>query len=179
MESIGSFSFIFHSYLKHDQRLTSWGCRIDLSSVPIPSGIPCLGWVPVLNCYNPQYVADHTWWFIPRIVSGWTNPGYFNGISGGKSSTYNWGELTHLRFVGWTTKYDPQPEFWTLLTWFTVGFYGEIYGQGSKQWYLPDHMAGIARCENSPMVVTGLDPHGAFLKYGYPQIIHFSGIFPL
>ena len=24
----------------------------------------------------------HTWWFIPRIVSGWTNPGYFDGING-------------------------------------------------------------------------------------------------
>ena len=33
------------------------------------------------------------------------NPGDFNGISGGKSSTYNSGELTPLRFVGWTTKY--------------------------------------------------------------------------
>ena len=46
------------------------------------------------------------WWFIPRIVSGWTNPGYFNGIFVGAMSTYNWGGLTHLRFVGWTTKYN-------------------------------------------------------------------------
>ena len=41
-------------------------------------------------------LAKSPWWLIPRIASGWTNPGDFNGISGGKSSTYNWGELTHL-----------------------------------------------------------------------------------
>ena len=32
------------------------------------------------------------------VVVGY-NPGFVNGIGGGKSSTYNWGELTHLRFV--------------------------------------------------------------------------------
>ena len=45
-----------------------------------------------------------SWWFIPRIVSGWTNPGYSNGIGGGNVHFFHWGELTHLRFVGWTTK---------------------------------------------------------------------------
>ena len=30
----------------------------------------------------------------------WVATLVINGISGGKSSTYNWGELTHWRFVG-------------------------------------------------------------------------------
>ena len=43
-----------------------------------------------------------TWWLIPRIVSGWNNPGDFNGISGGN---------VHL-YLGWTnplTKWDEPP----------------------------------------------------------------------
>ena len=37
-------------------------------------------------------------------LGGWVDPGFLNGIFVGAMSTYNWGELTHLRFVGWTTK---------------------------------------------------------------------------
>ena len=52
-------------------------------------------WIdPVLN-------HSSTWWLIP--LSKWVITGVINGIFVGYSSTYNWGELTHLRAVGWAT----------------------------------------------------------------------------
>ena len=48
-----------------------------------------------------------SWWLIPRIVSGWTNPGYkWDKWGQGPLIT---GVISHLRFVGWTTKYSIIP----------------------------------------------------------------------
>ena len=45
--------------------------------------------------YTDKNRKSHdTWWLIP--LSKWVTTLVINGISGGKSSTYNWGELTHL-----------------------------------------------------------------------------------
>ena len=49
--------------------------------------------------------GTNTWWWTTHGSFRWVITLVINGISGGKSSTYNSGELTHLRFVGWTTKY--------------------------------------------------------------------------
>ena len=46
-------------------------------------------------------------WSISKIylLSGWNNPGDFQWDKWGQFVHFNnWGELTHLRFVGWTTK---------------------------------------------------------------------------
>ena len=46
-----------------------------------------------------------TWYLVanyPRIVSGLVHPSDCCGLTLQKS--HNWGELTHLRFVGWATK---------------------------------------------------------------------------
>ena len=40
------------------------------------------------------------WWLIPRIVSGLVHPSDFSGLTLQTYPIYNWGELTHLRFVG-------------------------------------------------------------------------------
>ena len=50
------------------------------------------------------FMSISTWWHIPQIVNGWVQPSYkWDKLS---SSTHNWGERTHFRFVGWS---PPQP----------------------------------------------------------------------
>ena len=57
---------------------------------------------PVIGDWKPLVAVNY-----PRSSFSWVKqPGWFQwDFCGGKSSTYNWGELTHLRFVGWTTKH--------------------------------------------------------------------------
>ena len=63
---------------------------IGWNTIPSHRSTPLKWWSQI--CPNvPYLVANY-----PRIVGGWTNPGDFNGISGGKSSTYIWGELTYF-----------------------------------------------------------------------------------
>ena len=50
-----------------------------------------------------KYIS--TWWLIPRLVSGLVHPSDLHGIFVGLIHWNHWGELTHLRFVGWATKH--------------------------------------------------------------------------
>ena len=56
----------------------------------------------------------HTWWFIP--LSKWLITLVINGISG--VSPLITRVITHLRFVGWTTKYILENTLWTRSTKF-------------------------------------------------------------
>ena len=110
-----SIGFFFHDKsdicLEFAWKRTSWASHHP-SQLEIGSNIPVRCWVDKKRWLrNPNHqlmvypiidpVID-TWWLIP--VSKWVTTLVISGISGGKSSTYTWGELTHLRSVGWTTK---------------------------------------------------------------------------
>ena len=56
---------------------------------------------------KPLETDDHTTtWFIPRIVSGLVHPSYVCGHCPHLSHENHQGCFTHLRFVGWATKYN-------------------------------------------------------------------------
>ena len=59
----------------------------------------------------------YTCWFIPRIVNGLVHPSYKWTTCPHLSHWNHQGELTHLRFVGWTTKYISvsQSRSWLLM----------------------------------------------------------------
>ena len=87
-------------------------------------------WTP--GVLDPQKFPQHPRYLVVHPtdrVGEWNNPGDFNGISGGKSSTYNWGELTHLRFVGWTTKY-PQTDGEVNRHWIRMDLLFHLFADG-------------------------------------------------
>ena len=49
-----------------------------------------------------------SWWLIPRIVSGWNNPGNKWDFCGGNVHKHNWGEVTHLN-DSWVVHHQDYP----------------------------------------------------------------------
>ena len=96
---IQSYEFLVDLVVYHSSMFAWLGCWFfshQPSRLPEPEARGFLGFLVV------------AWWGeLPTDRGcGWTNPGDFNGIGGGKSSTQKLGWTNPpTRFVGWTTKW--------------------------------------------------------------------------
>ena len=102
------------------------------------------------------------------------NPGDFNGISGGYNPLTKWGELSHLRFVGWTTKYC---QIWPLLIYpdryvnrvdFTIA--NRQIGHNERMGCESNSSPWWGQSRNKIPVLDGFKCENSYFQYGYSSI---------